>query len=180
MLLIISVIGIAHFFVGSLMVTLPFLAQGLRGQGVQNLGYLQMMMGVGLLLGSFIGVRQKTFIHENRLLQLIMVLGVCFLAISSAQFLGAVSIVIYMAITAAFGIVIALASILWQSLLQIKTPNNMAGRVFSISNIVGNTSLPIAYSVFGVILDKSPISITMLFCGIGLIALSGLMSALNK
>ena len=180
MLLIISVIGIAHFFVGSLVVTLPFLAQGLQGQGVQNLGYLQMMMGVGLLLGSLIGARQETSIYENRLLQLIMVFGVCFLAISGAQFLGAASIAIYMAITTAFGIVIAVASIFWQSLLQIKTPNNMAGRIFSISNIVGSTSLPIAYSVFGIILEKSPISITMLFCGLGLIALGGLMAALNK
>ncbi|HWP96034.1 MAG TPA: MFS transporter [Syntrophomonadaceae bacterium] len=180
MLLIFLVIGIAHFFVGSLMVTLPFLAQGLRGNGVQNLGYLQMMMGVGMLLGSVIGIKQKAAIQENRLFVLIMMFGVCFFIISGAQFLGFANVAVYMAIMTVFGLVIAVVSIFWQSLLQIKTPNNMAGRIFSISNIVGNTSLPIAYSVFGVILERSPIGNTMLFCGIGLIASSILMVAINN
>ncbi|MCP6429290.1 hypothetical protein NL523_28650, partial [Klebsiella pneumoniae] len=48
---VLKIIAIAHLFVGSLTVSLPFLANGLEGSGVNNLGYLETMIGVGLVAG---------------------------------------------------------------------------------------------------------------------------------
>lgn len=47
----------------------------------------------------------------------------------------------------------------------------MTGRVFSVSTLVGNVSLPIAYGTFGVLLNYSSIMKLMLFSGCCLIVL---------
>lgn len=48
--LVLKIIAIAHFFLGSLMVSLPFLAKSLQGNGITNLGVLEMMLGVRVIL----------------------------------------------------------------------------------------------------------------------------------
>lgn len=52
------IIAIAHFFLGCLMVLLHFLANKLNGNGVQNLGNLQTVLGLGMLLG-LLYIRKK-------------------------------------------------------------------------------------------------------------------------
>lgn len=179
--LIILVIGIAHFFLGSLMVTLPVLARELIGNGVRNLGYMEMMIGVGLIIGAILtGSKKKAVVRELHLFWFIMAFGICFLIVSGIRFVSVYSVIPYMLIMAVIGMTIAGASIFWQSLLQMKTPNNLAGRVFSISTIVGNASLPVAYGIFGVLLEKVALAPLMLFNGIGLMSLSSLMFLWSK
>jgi hypothetical protein len=77
----------------------------------------------------------------------------------------------YMMVMMVIGGCVASASIFWQSLLQRYTPGYMTGRVFSISALLGNTSLPIAYGIFGLLLGKSSIFILMAVSGASLVVL---------
>lgn len=170
--LILKIIAIAHFFVGSLMVSLPFLAKALQGNGVKNLGYLEMTVGFGLIAGSiFMSMKKKASINERMLISLILAMGFCFIMIFTAQFFKIQTVYAYMVIMAATGACVSCASVFWQTLLQSYTPDYMTGRVFSISTLLGNTTLPVAYGVFGLLLNISSISILMAVCGLCLIIL---------
>jgi len=170
--LVLIVIALAHLFMGSLTVSLPFLAKGLEGNGVNNLGYLEMMLGVGLFAGSvFMSIKKKASVNVRTLISFIMVVGLCFIVISISQYLRIQTVYIYMLVMMVIGACIAFASVFWQSLLQNYTPGYMTGRVFSVSTLIGNASLPIAYGVFGVLLNLSSIFSLMVACGVCLMVL---------
>lgn len=160
-----KIIAAAHFFLGSLSVSLPFLAKGLSGNGIRNLGYMEAMLGVGLISGSvFIGFRKKDATAEQRLMPYMLVVGLCFGILSLLQISGISSAYGYLAVMAIYGICIAFASVTWQSLLQNYTPDYMTGRVFSISSLIANVTLPVAYFLFGCLLNFTPIWVVMAGC----------------
>lgn len=172
MISILFIIGIAHFFVGSLSVSLPFLANSLGGKGVNNLGLLETLLGAGLLAGAaFSGLRSKKIVSERILFTLMMGFGLCFMCIGTACYYEFDNRVIYMILLFLVGMIIANASIFWQLLLQLNTPTKMRGRVFGISTLIGNASLPIAFGVAGILLNISSISTLMLGSGICLVVL---------
>ncbi|MEL7569929.1 MAG: MFS transporter [Eubacteriaceae bacterium] len=169
---VLIIIALAHLFIGNLTVSLPFLAKALYGNGVNNLGYLQMMLGVGLFAGSiFMSIKKKSSANILTLIIFIMAVGFCFIAISISQYLKINTIYIYMSLLAAIGSCIAFASVFWQSLLQYYTPEHMRGRVFGISTMVANFSIPLAYGVFGLLLNLSSISKLMAASGVCLLLL---------
>lgn len=179
--LILLVIALAHLFIGSLTVSLPFLAKGLEGNGVNNLGYLEMMLGAGLFAGSvFMSIKKKVSVNERTLLSFIMIVGLCFIVISILQFLSIVCVEAYMPVMMIIGACVAGASVFWQSLLQRYTPGYMTGRVFSVSTLIGNTSLPLAYGIFGILLNLSSIFILMAACGVCLIFLCSYLYFRNR
>jgi MFS family permease len=172
MITILFIIGIAHFFVGSLSVSLPFLADSLGGKGVNNLGLLETLLGAGLLAGAtFSSLKSKKMVTDRRLFTLMMGLGLSFLCIGTASYYKIENRIVYMMILFLVGVIIANASIFWQLLLQLNTPDIMRGRVFGISTLIGNTSLPIAFGVVGILLEISSISVVMLGSGICLVIL---------
>jgi MFS transporter, DHA3 family, macrolide efflux protein len=171
-IVIITIIAIAHFFMGSIMVLLPFLAKSLSGNGVQNLGNLEMIMGLGLILGSiYISTKSGKVINEYMLIGFIMIVGVCLLGIGLEKTILISTVIPYMLLLLIIGTAIAFASVFWQSLLQSNTPSNMMGRVFSISSLAGNISLPLAYGIFGIMLSYTSIIQIMFLCGTALILL---------
>lgn len=171
-ILVLKIVASAHLFMGGLTVLLPFLANGLSGNGVSNLGYLELMLGAGLFIGSILlTLRGGASVRERAMLSWIMAAGFCFVVISAAQFSNIGVVYAYMPILMMIGACIAGASVIWQSLLQRYTPQQMTGRVFSVSTLIGNTSLPIAYGMFGILLDISSIPILMAASGVCLLAL---------
>ena len=167
---VLKIIALTHIFVGCLTVSLPFLANSLAGIGVNNLGYLEAAMGAGII-GSSIIIKsiRKNIKNEFTLVKFIALMGVSFGLISAFKFSGLNTIYMYLIIMVLVGSCIAFASVFWQTLLQNSTPSNMTGRVFSVSSLIGNTSLPIAYSIFGVLLNISSISVLMAISGGGLL-----------
>jgi DHA3 family macrolide efflux protein-like MFS transporter len=159
-ILTLKIIATTHLLMGILTVSLPFLAKGLVGDGVKNLGYLQMMMGVGLIM-------------EQRLIQIIAIIGVCFIVISTGQRYRIDTVIFYMIIMSVIGVCISWAAVFWQSLLQRYTPVELTGRVFSISTLLGNASLPLAYGVFGILLKISSIALLTSISGICLLVFCG-------
>lgn len=166
LILIISIIGITHLFVGCLMVVLPFLAKELGDNSVQNLGNLEMMLGVGMFLGAtYIHRKIKNITKEKNLFYIILLMGVLFASIGVARAMVGLSLPPYMLLVFLIGTAIANASIYWRSLLQLHTPDTMTGRIFSISSMVGNVSLPLSYGLFGLLLNYLSISLLMLISG---------------
>jgi DHA3 family macrolide efflux protein-like MFS transporter len=169
-ILILKIIATAHLLVGILTVSLPFLAKDLLGDGVKNLGYLQLMMGVGLIAGSLLfSVSKKNVIKERRLISFIAIIGVCFIVISTGQRCRIDTAIFYMVIMPVIGACISCAAVFWQSLLQSYTPAELTGRVFSISTLLGNASLPLAYGAFGILLKISSIALLTGVSGICLL-----------
>lgn len=169
-IIIIYVIGAAHFFVGSLTISLPFMANQLSGSSIQNLGNLEMILGLGMLIGSvYCNYTAGGLIKDNYLFLYLSIMGLCFLGIGTINCLSIISIIPYMLFMFFTGASIASASILWQSLLQVHTPNDLRGRVFSISAIIGNVTLPLSYGFFGVLLKYVEIKRVLIVCGLCLI-----------
>ena len=172
-LIIIIIIGVVHLFVGSLMVALPFLAKELSGEGIKNLGNLEMMIGAGMILASIlIHKNSKDGIKAYYLFLIIMAMGLSFLSMGIIGALSIIYVLPYMIIFFILGFLVANASVFWQSLLQIHTPNHLAGRVFSVSSIIGNTSLPMAYGVFGIFLHYISVSQLLMLSGAFLTAIA--------
>ena len=178
--IIMKIIAIGHFFIGSQAVLLPFLAKQLQGNGVTNLGYLQMMLGVGLIVGSVIaGLKKTSSIHLDRMLLYIIGVGVCFSILGITQISGVRAIYIYMLVIMVMGGCIANASVYWQSLLQSNTPANLTGRVFGLSTLVADISLPLAYGSFGMLLEFSTTGVLLIICGICLLSYTILLMLLQ-
>jgi len=172
--IILAVIAVAHFFIGSLPVVLPFLAGKLSGAGIKNLGYLETTLGAGMILGALLTSRKKMSAVKGRFLFLLVSgAGVGIAAVGAIDHIGVKSVVPYLAAVLLLGMMIAQASVYWQSLLQVNTPNEMAGRVFSISATIGNTSLPMAFAVFGILMNYFSLAPLLIICGLVLIVFSG-------
>jgi MFS family permease len=168
---ILKIIALAHVFMGCLTVSLPFLALRVGSRGVGALGALEMMMGLGLVSGSLSVIfRRKAAQTAKSLLLMLMTAGLSFLSIGILQFFSVQALWVYMGVMAVIGAVIAGASVYWQTLLQTSTPAAMTGRVFGISTLTANVSLPIANALFGILLGFSPISLLLSLCGILLTA----------
>jgi MFS family permease len=181
LIIVISIIGITHLFVGCLMVVLPFLAKELGGNTVQNLGNLEMMLGSGMFLGAtYIHGKIKNITQERNLFRIIFLMGVLFTSIGLTKYMINLSLLPYLLLIFLVGTAIANASICWRSLLQLHTPAHMTGRVFSISSMVGNVSLPISYGLFGLLLNYLPISLLMTVSGICLFLIGTTLIGFNK
>ncbi|HBF37254.1 MAG TPA: MFS transporter [Firmicutes bacterium] len=173
LLIVIAVIGLTHFFFGGLLVLLPFLANGLGGKGVRNLGYLETMMGLGLIVGSlFTGFKKKAILGDGYLFLFMLILGIANFCIGVLKGLHINTLAPYLFVMIVVGTGVANASIYWQSILQVKTPSAMMGRIFSISVMMGNLSLPLAYGLFGLWLKSYSLTVIMGVSGIALGILS--------
>jgi MFS transporter, DHA3 family, macrolide efflux protein len=165
-LIVIGIIGLVHFFYGSLLVSLPFLARELTGNGLRNLGYCQTLLGLGLVLGSiYHGLSNKKNMPDLHLFRFVSGLGGCLLLIGLLKFMFVRSPIAYLIIMAFIGIAVANASIDWQTILQTNTPNDMAGRVFGIASMMGNVSLPVAFGLFGILLNISSVRFLLTLSG---------------
>jgi DHA3 family macrolide efflux protein-like MFS transporter len=172
LLAVIAVIGVAHFFWGSFMVGLPLLAKELTGDGVRNLGMLQTAIGVGLVVGAAAaGVGTGQVPGEKGLFTRVALFGVVFLSVAGLLGLPVRATPPYVVAMVVYGGTVAGASVLWQSLLQWQTPTALAGRVFSVSSLVGDVSVPLAYAFFGVVLETQAVGLVLLIDGIALLAI---------
>lgn len=180
-LIILIIIGITHLYFGSLTVVMPVLARQLSGIGIQNLGLLEMMVGFGMILGSLLLSLKKQKTNGTAwLFGAMLIMGTSFITVCIIRSLKIVSIVPFIGLMALVGLAVTIASVYWASLLQSNIPNEIAGRVFGISETIGNTALPIAYSLFGFLLGYFSISLIMGICGLGLIIVSLVLRGIFK
>ena len=178
-MIIIIIIGIAHFFMGSLNVAIPFLAGTLDGNTKQNVGWLEAAIGIGLTLGAiYIGIGRRNRTKDGKLFLYLIAAGLCFTGMGILSLVGVKPVVPYLIMLVFMGIAIVNASVYWQSLLQSSTPSSLTGRVFSLSSLIGNISLPVAFGVYGVILQGINLADVILISGLCLVGICGLLMRL--
>ncbi len=178
---IVSVVAILHFFVGSVQGIMPVFAVTLKGNGAQNLGYIESFYGAGVILTGLllslisISNKEKKFMYG----------GICFIGMVYAVF-GILSnsgvhvifpyyFIFFLMSSAVVGI-----STCYRAILQKNIENEMAGRVFGIIGSVGNFTYPVAMLIFGVLLDWFKYGQLLIFCGILILILGLVLFKLNR
>jgi MFS family permease len=151
---VLAVVILVHFGVGGLSVALPFLAKSLNGSGARNLGYLEALLGVGMIAGSIAVSRMSKVIKKGRLYAVLAALGAALCAAGVLETANIAGIIPFLACSAVIGAAIAAAASSWTTLLQQGTPDALRGRIFGISTTLGNASLPLGMALAGFALDR--------------------------
>ncbi len=166
MIRIMLIIGFAHFFIGAIVITMPFIAKSIDGNGIQALGYMEMALGLGFIIGAMITSSKKTVsLKINRLFGFLITVGLCFICIGVVSLQLINDLILYVIIIFIVGFAIVNASIYWQTFIQSSTPENMLGRMSAISSLVGDATLPISFTLFGILLDLIQFEYLMIFSG---------------
>jgi MFS family permease len=167
LIVIIVVITIVHFFVGSVQVILPVLATKLAGNGAENLGYLETFFGIGVVATALILSLRKHKSKEERLVFFgITVTGFIYVACGVILWLGKGDIYPFLMIFMLLSSAIIVISTNYQIILQKDIAADMSGRVFSVTNSLGDCSIPIAMLVMGILLDYFLWHLVIIFYGV--------------
>lgn len=153
LLIILFMVFIVHFFVGSIEVTIPVIANLLPGTGPANMGYIQTAFGTGAVIMALLLSYKSIGGRESFMLfTAVAFVGVYLFFIGLSGFAAPylfVSLVLFLL----FGSSIILAGTSFQSLIQKNTDPQMIGRVFGVVSSVGNFSIPFAMLVYGFLLE---------------------------
>lgn len=167
---VVVVIAIVHVFVGSIVVIMPFVANSLGGNGINNLGVLQAAMGVGMVVGAvYISKYVHKKFNEPYLFYAIICMGVGILTLGTLQLINVYLIALYAMVCTVIGLCVAIASVFWRTIAQLCVPEEMTGRVFSVFSTAGNISLPISIGAFGVFLNYMKSALLFSVAGVCLI-----------
>ncbi len=173
LMIIIAVVAVIHFFVGSIEVIIPVFAVSLKGNGAQNLGYIQTAFGLGAVLMAFaisiISINRK---EVKLLFTAIFAVGLTFLGIAGISKAGFDMVAPFLFIFLLIGSLIILAGTCFKSILQKSVDNEMAGRVFSVVSSVGNGSIPLAMLIYGLLLSHFSFNHLLMVTGFILLPLS--------
>ncbi len=150
---VLYIIGIVHFAWGSTSLIFPFFADFLGG-GEMRLGILQGASGLGLMIGAaWINIKFLKNRPNKLLLLILALLGLFYCGIAICLNFGSNSIILYAIFVVFFGILISNAATFWALLIQVNTPENMQGRVFSLASMIGDSSTPLSYAIVGFALE---------------------------
>jgi DHA3 family macrolide efflux protein-like MFS transporter len=166
LLVIMFMVAVIHFFVGSIEVTLPVLADQMKGSSAKNLGYFQTAFGMGAVIMAL--VISIYSIHKKEVQMLfgsVGVVGVLYLFAGGFNLLGNGSVFPFLLILLLISAAIILAGTSFQSILQKMVNIEMAGRVFGIVSSVGNISIPIATLVYGILLTHVSLAKLLIYTG---------------
>jgi len=175
LIIILVMVAIIHFFVGSIEVLMPVFSSQLAGNGAKNLGYIQSLFGLGTILTtliiSFYNINGK---EVGLLFGGIFAFGSVCLVIAYLSISGINSVMLYLGPFLLLGSFIILAATCFRTILQKNVENEMAGRVFGAAGTIGDISIPIAMLTYGFLLRLITCSWLLAVTGFFLMLLSGL------
>jgi DHA3 family macrolide efflux protein-like MFS transporter len=166
LVIILVMVGIIHFFVGSIEAVIPVLATDLNGRGAENIGFIQTFFGLGTVLAAlYISVRNIKQKEALILFGSVFLIGLSLLVIGGIHLTGIRMILPYLMIFAAVGGLIIFAGTSFRSMIQKEVADNMMGRVFGFVSSVGNISIPLAMLCFGFLMEYVPHNIILAASG---------------
>ncbi len=172
-IIIIFIVCLVHFFVGSFLVWMPLAATGLEGLKATNLGYIQTAFGIGSivtpLLLSVLKIKKR---EETFLFAAIFLFGLFFITGGILNYLRITGVIPYLFLFCFLGMLVILASTCFSVILQRDVANNMAGRVFGIAFSLGGISIPISSLVFGILFEKSSYVVILVATGLLLVLIN--------
>ena len=167
---VVIVIAVVHVFVGSIVVIMPFIANILGENGINNLGVLESAIGVGMMVGAiYISKYVRKNFNEVYLLYAISCMGLGIVTLGTLQLIHVQSLVVYAIVCTMIGVCVAIASVLWRTIAQLCVPLEMTGRVFSVFSTTGDISLPISIGAFGMLLNYMNSALLLFLAGVCLL-----------
>jgi MFS transporter, DHA3 family, macrolide efflux protein len=164
-LVALAAVAAAHFAVGVVSVSAPFLARGLIGDLAKNLGFFEAFLGLGMIAGS-LALARLGLSKTRSLFGALSLLGFGVASMGMASLLHVASGPAYFASAFAVGMAVAAASISWTTILQCSVAEDMRGRVFGLSTTVGNATLPLAMAAAGLSLGRLSLGVVLASAGI--------------
>ncbi len=165
---VIFMVTAIHFFVGSIEVFMPVIANQLSSRGAETLGVFQAAMGAGPLMMALVLTRLPVAGKEKRTLfsSVIIMGGLQMLSflLPKSGLPGICGFTIFFFLWSGFMI---RAAVSFKTLLQMFAGQAYGGRVFALASTLGNAAIPAAMIVFGLVLEY--ISPTLLLPVSGLI-----------
>ena len=156
-MVILIMVGVIHFFVGSIEAVIPVLATDLRGGSAENIGFIQTFFGLGAVIAAlFISIRN---IKDNEVLFLfgsVFMVGLLLFLIGVIHMSGMRMVMPFLILFLAVGGCIIFAGTSFRSILQKEVDDMMMGRVFGFVSSVGNISIPLAFLIFGILMEYIP------------------------
>jgi len=173
LLVILFMVAIIHFFVGSIEVIMPVLASGFEGNGPKNLGFLQTFFGLGSVLMalciSIYNIDQK---EVKLLFSSVFGIGVVYFLSGASFGMGLHILLPFLFYFLLLGAALVLAGTSFQSILQKTVEKEFSGRVFGVVSSVGNVTIPFATLIYGFLLSYFKYKYLLILSGLVLLPLS--------
>lgn len=147
-------IFVAHFFVGALSVMIPVMAKFISNDNLNMLGILEAVLGAGFIVGALFLSRMSTEkCKTDSFPKIFLVVGISIIVIGLIAFLDQLPVILFTIPVFVIGYCIVYASISWKTFIQVNTPSEKLGRVAATSDLVGDITLPLAFALYGFLLD---------------------------
>jgi MFS transporter, DHA3 family, macrolide efflux protein len=177
LIIILIMVAIIHFFVGSVEVIIPVLADNLSGDGARNMGFMQTAFGIGaILMALLISVLDINKREVRFLFGSVFFVGLAYIMVTLLHLAGIIVVAPLLLIFLIIGSFIILAATCFKTLLQKSIDKKMAGRVFGVVSSLGNGSIPFAMLAYGVLLSYIDVYHLLLFSGLALLPLSAIFN----
>lgn len=166
LVVILVMVGVIHFFVGSIEVVIPVLATELKGDGAQNIGYIQTFFGLGMVITAFIlGIKSIAGREVRFLFGGVFVIGLLLLVMGGFYMSGIRVVLPFLILFLAVGGAVIFAGTSFRTILQKDVDEMMMGRVFGFVSSVGNISIPLATLIFGILMEYLPLHLIVAING---------------
>jgi MFS transporter, DHA3 family, macrolide efflux protein len=181
LVVLIFMVMIIHFFVGSIEVFMPVVANTISENGPKNLGFFHAAFGAGTIIMA-IALSLKSISGKEKFTLFGSVFLVGLIYVSASFFKGDETslLVLFLAMIFLFGCCIMCAGISFKTLLQKRIDNQFAGRVFAVAGSIGNASIPAAMIIYGFLLEKYDFLKLLMISGLVLMVLSMISFVLYK
>lgn len=181
LLILLFMVMVIHFFVGSIEIFMPVIANAISDDGARNLGFFQTAFGVGtIIMAVILSIKTISGKEKFTLFGSVFLIGVLYIAASFFAGNEAVITGLYLIMIFLFGCCIMCAGISFKTLLQKKVDNSFAGRVFAVVGSVGNASIPGAMMAYGFLLEIYDFQDLLMISGLVLVPLSIISFILYK
>lgn len=177
LMILLMMVGVIHFFVGSIEVIMPMLASSLSipgaEEGAKNLGFFQACFGCGaIVMATVLSFKAINGKESKVLFGSVFLIGVLYILAAVPSQFSRIQAYLYFPIFLLNGCFVISAFTAFKSLLQKRVDNRLAGRVFGVVGSIGNGSIPVAMIIYGFLLDKFSFNNLLLISGLILFPLS--------
>jgi MFS family permease len=173
LVVILGMVAVIHFFVGSIEAVIPVMAAGLAGKGAANIGFIQTAFGLGTVGAALVISLRRIGSREARcLFGSVFFIGLLLLAMGVLHLWGARRVSLFLVFFISLGGAVIFAGTSFRSILQKGVAEAMMGRVFGFVASVGNISIPVAALLAGISMEYLPHHFILIASGASLLPLS--------
>jgi MFS family permease len=181
LMVLLFIVMVIHFFVGSIEVFMPVIADAISESGTKTLGFFHTAFGLGTIsIAIFLSIKQISEKEQVMLFGSVFGLGFFYVVASFFRGTPTLLLVLFLSIFFLLGCCIICASVSFKTLLQKQINNDYAGRVFALAGSIGNASIPGAMIFYGFLLEKIEFQSMLLISGLLLMPISLLSYMLCK